>query len=372
MVDGSGARDEWIPEGAKMGLMKTLGNILKKRVPDAESKETNFRNLARQEPENAGAHLKLAEVYQKKGKKQEAVTEYLLAADLFAKGQFYGRALGIYKQLCRKDSSLDQVYRKMADIYREKGCLADAFHQYRILAKHYEDSGEKEKALEILKIMGGIDLQKSDEKEGNNHRLIPTGRSEESSLVKEAVPEGGFDLGAALIAAEPLEVEISRNVSVSEKGIGVEEIFKELKEISGPSAADPLFNYNMGVAYHELGFVDEAMEQFETAVNKGQKPFKALSMLGFCHWEKEKWVEAQKSFEKALEGEKIPQEKILSAKYILSLLYQERGQIESALRLLHEIATMGKGILQVPEEIAELVNKAESRGISPVPTCAGS
>jgi tetratricopeptide (TPR) repeat protein len=143
-----------------------------------------------------------------------------------------------------------------------------------------------------------------------------------------------------------------------------------LKEIGGPSAADPLFNYNMGVAYHELGFLDEAMEQFETAVKKGQKPFEALSMLGFCHWEKGKWSEAQKSFEKALAGEKIPQEKILSAKYVLSLLYQERGQIESALRLLHEIATMGKGILQVPEEIAELVNKAESRKIAPLPTCA--
>ena len=353
-----------------MGLMKTLGSILKKRDPDAESKETNFRDLARQEPENAGAHLKLAEVYQKKGKKQEAVTEYLLAADLFAKGQFYGRALGIYKQLCRRDSSLDQVYRKMADIYREKGCLADAFHQYRILAQHYEKSGEKEKALEILKIMGEIDLQKNEGKEENHHRLIPLGRSKDPSQIKDVAPDVGFDLGAALISAEPLEVGTSCRVSVLEKGVGVEEIFKELEEIGGPSAADPLFNYNMGAAYHELGFLHEAMEQFETAVKKGQKPFEALSMLGFCHWEKERWAEAQKSFEKALAAEKIPQEKILSAKYILSLLYQERGQIESALRLLHEITTMGKGILQVPEEIAELVNKAESRRIAPLPTCA--
>ena len=51
----------------------------------------------------------------------------------------------------------------MADIYREKGCLADAIHQYQILAQHYEDSGEKGKALEIVKIMGEIDLKRSTE-----------------------------------------------------------------------------------------------------------------------------------------------------------------------------------------------------------------
>ena len=74
-------------------------------------------------------------------------------------------------------------------------------------------------------------------------------------------------------------MEIPQEVSVLEKGIGVEEIFKELKEIGGPSAANPHFNYNMGVACRELGFFDEAMDQFEAAVKKGQKPFEALSMF---------------------------------------------------------------------------------------------
>jgi len=352
----------------KMGVMKKLRELLKKGDPRPESKEVEFRDLARQEPDNANAHLKLAEVYQKKGVQQKAVAEYLLAADLFAKDQFHGRALAIYKQLCRRDPSLDQVYGKMADIYREKGCLADAFHQYRILAQHYENAGEKEKALNIAKIMGEIDLQKIDGNGGKEIRVLPRGKSEGSSRPAEAVAEGGFDLGAALATAGPLRVEIPPKVSVLEKGIGVEEIFKELKDLGGPSAADPHFNYNMGVAYRELGFFDEAMEQFEAAVKKGQKPFEGLSMLGFCYWEKGMWNDAQQSFEKALTTENIPQEKILSAKYILSLLYQEKGQIEDALRLLHEIATMDKGFLNAPDEIVELVGKAESRSIARLKT----
>ena len=353
-----------------MGVMKKLGDLLRKGNSRPEPEESDFCDRAQREPENANAHLKLAEVYQKKGAKQKAVAEYLLAADLFTKDQFYGRALAIYKQLCRRDPSLDQVYGKMADIYREKGCLADAFHQYRILAQHYEDSGEKEKALEIVKIMGEIDLQKIDGNGGKESRVIPRGKSEESSRPAEAVAERGFDLGAALTTAEPLLVEISPKVSVLEKGIGVEEIFKELKDLGGPSAADPHFNYNMGVAYRELGFFDEAMEQFEVAVEKKQKPFEALSILGFCYWEKGMWEEAQDSFEKALGFERILQERILSVKYILSLLYQERGQIEKALRLLQEITTMDKGFLNAPDEIVDLVSKAESRSMARLKTYA--
>ena len=352
------------PERAEMSWLKQLRDLLKKGNSRPEPKENEFRDLAQQDPGNANAHLKLAEVYHKKGEKQKAANEYLLAADLFTKNQFYGRALAIYKQLCRRDPSLDQVYLKMADIYREKGCLADAIYQYRILAQHYENSGEKEKARDILKIMGEIDLPKNEEEvvvDRGNGSFIKTGAT---PRLKETLPGRSFDLGAALTAAGPLAAEMSEKASVSEMPIGVEEVFKELKGLGGPTAADPHFNYNMGVAYRELGFFDEAMEQFEIAVKNRQNSFEALSMLGFCYWEKGMGNEAQHSFEKALRLEGITQDRILSGKYTLSLLHQERGETEGALRLLQEIATMDKGFLQAPDEIAALMNKAELKNIA--------
>jgi tetratricopeptide (TPR) repeat protein len=73
-----------------------------------------------------------------------AAIEYLLAADIFTEKQSYDHAIAIYKQLYRQDPTLDRVYLKIANIYREKGFLADAAAQYRILAKYYESSGMKE------------------------------------------------------------------------------------------------------------------------------------------------------------------------------------------------------------------------------------
>jgi hypothetical protein len=78
--------------------------------------------------------------------------------------------------------------------------------------------------------------------------------------------------------------------------------------------------------------------------------------------------EARKSFEKALGLQGITREQVLSGKYILSLLHQERGETEGALRLLQDIATMDKGFLNAPDEILNLMNKAEKKNIAKLKT----
>jgi tetratricopeptide (TPR) repeat protein len=344
-----------------MGLLDKIGNLLKRGKSYAGPKEKYLDDLAKNEPDNANAHMKLAEVYQKRGEKQKAVSEYLLAADIFTKNQFYARAIAIYKQLSKRDPSLDLVYLKMADIYREKGCLADAFGQYKILAQYYENSGKKEKALNILKIMDDLDPRKNPFLDKGFNPIVPgVNRGKGIFRSEQAAAEGFFDLNAALIAAGPANMQSSKEVPISEKIKGVEDIFKELKEISGPSNADPHFNYNMGVAYRELGFCAEAMEQFEIAVKKRQKPFEALSMLGFCYWEKGLWDDSQQSFGKALGITGTPQEKILNVKYILGLLYQELGRIEEALGLLQEIATVDKEFLNAQDGFVEFIDPSAS------------
>lgn len=325
-----------------MGFLDKFRDLLKKRNSQVEP-EAKYLDLVKKEPESASAHMKLAEIYQKKGGKQKAISEYLLAADIFTDNKSYDRAIAIYKQLYRQDPSLDHVHLKIADIYREMGFLADASAHYRILGQYYESLGMKDKVSEMMKLMDEMEPGKTDLKGGFNN-VIPLPKGEEGDPRLEKASSGGFfDLGAELTADEPVPMKAFQEVSTSERVYGVEEIFKELKEIGGPSIADPHFNYTMGVAYRELGFSDDAIEQFEIAVKKRQKPFDALSMLGFCYKEKDMRDESQRSFEKALRIAGTAQGEILNVKYILGLLYQEQGRIEDALKLLQEIAAMGKG-----------------------------
>lgn len=326
-----------------------------------------YLTLVKKEPGNAKAHLKLAEMYQKKGDKKKAISEYLIAAEIFLKNQFYARAMAIYKQVPKQDPSLDHVYLKIADIYRKMGFLGDAFSQYRILVQHYDNQGAKDKALEVLSLMADMDPRKGDLKEkiqvykhninldkegegaGADHpgALLPAPPVEEKKGVF-------FDLGAVLESAEPPEMTDFKEISTMEKIYGFEEIFKELKETSGPSAVDPNFNYNLGVASREMGFLDDAIEQFQIALVKEQNPFESANMLGLCYKEKGQWNEAGQAFRRAMQTTGVSKEKILEVKYELGLIYKEQGKKEEALSLLREISAGDKKYRDAKDEIARI------------------
>lgn len=363
-----------------MGLIDKFGGILKSRKAKGESAEDKaqekYLDLVQKEPENAKAHLKLAEIYQKKGEKQKAVEEYLLAADIFAKNNFFARAMAIYKQVPKQDPSLDHVYLKIADIYRKMGFLGDALAQYRLLVQYYDRVGMKDKALEVMSLMAEVDSRKSPEQEKSKgfkgEIRIPTsesGTSDQTEAGAEKFPGGkkkevSFDLGAELEAAGPTEIQSVKEISTSEKISGVDEIFKELKETSGPSTVDPHFNYNMGVACRELGRLDDAIEQFQIALNQGQSPFEAANMLALCFKEKGMWDQARQAFEKALKVPGVSQGERLRVKYELGLLYKEQGKTEEALQILREISAVDRSFQGAKNEIAKFKGHPKDQGKS--------
>jgi tetratricopeptide (TPR) repeat protein len=336
-----------------MGLFYKFRNLLKGGNSNGKLPK-EYLDLVQKEPNNANAHLKLAALYQKKGEKQKALSEFLLAADILTEKQSYDHAIAIYKRLYRQDPSLDQVHLKIANIYREKGFLADAVAHYRVLEQFYESLGMKDEASEIMKLITATEVRETPLKESSNNLLPLREAGEAGRSFAEGTSNGFFDLGAELRIDKPVPLKPSQEVSTSERIHGVKEIFKKLKEIGGPSVVDPYFNYTMGLAYRKLGFCDEAIEQFEIAVKERQKPFEALTMLGFCYKEKDMPNESQRFFEKALRIDGTAPEKILNVKHILSFLYQEKGRIEEAKKLLQEIAAVDKWYRNAQDEVVEL------------------
>lgn len=309
------------------------------------------------DPGNARSHLKLAEIYQKKGEKRKAISEYLLAAEIFAKNNRYAEAMAIYKQVPKQDPSLDHVYLKIADIYRKMGFLGDAFAQYRILVNHYDKLGRQDEALEIMGLMAELDPRKIDldEKAPNISEILKSQEAKDGFTEQPEWSEGDvgtkvkknnfFDLNAELELGSRVELGGVKEVSTSEKVYGAKDLLEELKEVISSNLAYPSFNYNMGEAYREMGFFDDAVEQFQLALKKGQNPFEAAYKLGLFFRQEKKWNEACAVFERALAVEGIPEEKKLEVKYELGPIYKELGKTEEALQLLREISAINQEFL---------------------------
>jgi tetratricopeptide (TPR) repeat protein len=98
---------------------------------------------------------------------------------------------------------------------------------------------------------------------------------------------------------------------------------KELQDVGGTSRVYPNFNFQMGVACREMGFHDDAIEQFQIAMEKGQNPLEAAHFMGLCYREKGWWEEARHSFRRALQMEMVPEEKRQIIQKDLDLLPQE-------------------------------------------------
>ncbi len=332
-----------------MGLLDRLNGIVKKVKADSANGAggaDHYMDLLVKEPGNAKAHLKLAEFHQKKGEKEKAIAEYLLAAEIFMKNSFYARAMAIYKQIPKQDPTLDHVYLKIADIYRKMGFAGDALAQYKLLLHYYNSRGMAEKAREVLDLMLETDPEKNclgeQEKSFSGGIRLRDPQTEgplassSERISESAAKEPFFDLGAELGAGLSMETIGAKEI-LTEKMSGFEDILRELKETSGPSPAYPQFNYQMGIACREMGFLDDAIEQFKIAIKKGQSSFEALHMLGLCYKEKGSWEEALESFERALKTKGIPPEKSLEVKYAKGLVFKGLGKTEEAMALMKEI-----------------------------------
>ena len=103
---------------------------------------------------------------------------------------------------------------------------------------------------------------------------------------EEAEEEGFFDL------SEELEKEMSA-VPVGAppkelKDMELDDIFTEfkkgVKEFLGDE--DHETHYNLGIAYKEMGLVNEAIGEFQLAIKGAERFFDASSMLALCFKEK--------------------------------------------------------------------------------------
>ena len=322
------------PRSSLNGLLCKL-RIFQKKENDKTINDLKYYNqVIKKEPENAKAHFTLAKIYHKRGEKKKATTEYLLAAEKFSKDGFYAHAIAIYKKIVTQDPSQEQVYLKLAQTFKKMGFLGDAFLQYSKLLDYYNELGQKDKTLEIVRLMAEFDQQKFslDERAYLKYRLVKEClKSQETEDRGNGLNmEGFFDLDSALEKNEPIMSAGFKEISL-DKMYGFEEILKELKDLAGPSKAYPNFNYHMGIACREMGFIDEAIEQFQISVEQGQNPFHAATLLGVCFMDKGYLEKARESFEKVLMTEGISEEMILEVKEKLDLISKTEGRKESFL-----------------------------------------
>jgi tetratricopeptide (TPR) repeat protein len=303
----------------------------------------HYLKLSAEHPESADLHLKLAEVYSRRGEEKEAIGQYLKASEIFIREQSIPQAMAVYKQVLSLNPHLVEVNLKMGEIYAKMGMIDEAISQYRIVGKYYARFGRREKIPEIASLLRALESGRRSQENKPDPRddslKIPGARRETLSLSasrmsslavgKKAPASPGkqernnemlFDLGAELASEAAVEWKGVKEIP-TDKFSGFEEILKELRDAEIPRDVYPDFHYYMGMACREMGFNDGAIEQLQIAFQNNQKPVESARLLSRCFREKGWFQEAQKYFEKAQEIESHAQKRTVGFKAELVMMH---------------------------------------------------
>ncbi|MGH9708954.1 MAG: hypothetical protein ACRD37_00200, partial [Candidatus Acidiferrales bacterium] len=161
---------------------------------------------------------------------------------------------------------------------------------------------------------------------------------------------------------EPLPEAESAAVGVKNE---LSEVFQEFRAELGEMGEkdedeDLETHYNLGIAYREMGLLDEAIGEFQRvakAIQEG-RPFRysmqCATLLGLAFMEKQEPKIAALWYQRALELPGLDPETILALRYDLGLAEEQAGNSGAALDSFRQVYAMNIDYRDVAERIATL------------------
>ncbi len=194
------------------------------------------------------------------------------------------------------------------------------------------------------------------------------GRPEETAPSLGAAESGGppasagdFDLAAELTGAISGEdTDPGRALTGGTEEEGFEQVFAAFKEGVQKELGDGdhQAHYDLGIAYREMGLVDDAIAEFSKALGAEAHRLPSLHMMGLCALDLGRARDAVAHLEQALGLPAVPPEQQVPLRYDLGRAYGAAGDPERAREVLEAVRAADPEFGDVEAELAALEGSA--------------
>ena len=240
-----------------------------------------------------------------------------------------------------EDDASDDAARKMenlqadleeAEFYLQQGLFADAERLCNDILSYAPDSQECRKKLEE------IDEQRRKEAQ----------KRETESVASEPEASGGFGFGDFDFDSE---LDQLQSLEMSEK-----KVFKT--DVDEQIAADDMeSHYNLGIAYREMGLLDDAISEFEKAQKDPVRYVDCQMLKGLIYSDKGDYQNAENMFQQALDSPHLEEIQRLNLGYELGLLYERAERHEDALVSYRSVLAQDSKYRDVSEKVEALKSR---------------
>ncbi|HNQ85331.1 MAG TPA: tetratricopeptide repeat protein [Deltaproteobacteria bacterium] len=305
---------------------------------------------------------KLGDLYLKAENFKNASDVYVRLGEIYSDKGFYPKAIALYKQAIKINPTWEGPYEKLAELYQVQGFSREAATQYVKLSEILEQSGDSVEATMYMQKAAELDPAIN-----QVSRKVHSFKVKEKAMT-EPVPKTApkpevertdfYDLTKELdtqLEKELEEFSIDETYDDTVDTTGVESVFKAIQENAAQEVKDdPLFQYNMGLAYRETGLLDEAIDAFRKVVGTGEKLYDAFVMLGITYRERGLFHESLDSLRQAVSLEEASTDMKVGILYEIAQTYKALGDNSNALSIFREIQKDHKDFKDVELEIVRL------------------
>ncbi len=166
--------------------------------------------------------------------------------------------------------------------------------------------------------------------------------------------------------AEELGDEHVEDLSGSDV-LDVDEVFEAFKKGVEQQIGleDTDTHFDLGIAYKEMGLIDDAMKEFELAMRNPQRECICQTMIGLCYMEQGKTTDAISRFKRGLYAEAKTDREELGLYFELGHAYELLQDPKEALYYFQKVAKRDPEFREVDRRIANLTNPGDPGQAAP-------
>lgn len=162
----------------------------------------------------------------------------------------------------------------------------------------------------------------------------------------------------AIEAIEPISPVQAKGQLPSMEDEALREAFKDFREGINRQIdeGDAETHYNLGIAYKEMGLLEEAASEFQLTVASPELAVSSYTMLGFCYREAGRFDEAITELRKGLSISWLKEEDRLALIYEMGEVYEKQGNAQEAINSFGMIVRLSPEYRDVLARLANLKN----------------
>jgi tetratricopeptide (TPR) repeat protein len=333
------------------------------------------------DPDNPEHHRALGEALLAAGQTQRGHEELELTLDRYEALEDWPKALDVANELISLDTTAVRFYQKrvelsfrlgdrehLVDSYLElgdallrSGAVDKAIAVYRRVAEH--DPGNARAATALQTLAGEEPPAPKPSPKTPPARSTPaTPAAPPAPRASRPVPtasDGFVDLGAFIMEEE--EVKDTRMRIEEEEPSGDEEkdfssMLSAFKQGIERTVAEEDFqtHYDLGVAFKEMGLLDEAIGEFQKALRAPEGKLKSSEALGTAFFEKEQYNVAETILKRATENIGASEQEMLGLYYWLGRSCEAQGKNAEANAAYQHVTAVNIKFLDTAERVRAL------------------